>query len=127
MIKVFVYGTLKKGFYNDYVLGKSEGKFIGEGVTDPCFTLVSLCAYPAVLDKGTTTIKGEVYEVKTLEHLDWLEGYPEFYNRKVITVNVDGIEHLATMYYIEGDIDHQGIVSEGEWNREVQHTFTYGE
>lgn len=114
-INLFVYGTLKQGFYNHNVIEQSNGKFIGKGVTEPSFTMFSLGAYPGVYLGGTMSLKGEVYQVDSLDRTDWLEGYPEFYNRIVIPVTVGEKEILATIYYIKGEINHRGIIEDGEW------------
>lgn len=115
MFNVFVYGTLKKEFYNHNVIKRSNGRFIGDAITDPIFTMVSLGAFPAVIPNGDTTIKGELYETDSLEFLDRLEGYPSFYNRKVVSVKVGDKDYLATMYYIDTIQEHSGIVESGEW------------
>ena len=55
---VFVYGTLKKGYYNHYLLEDDSGaKFIGPGITIDKYPLVVASAYhiPFLLnakDKG---------------------------------------------------------------------------
>ena len=81
---VFVYGTLKKGQPNYPVMERAKGKFIGHFGTDPEFTMYDLGAYPAVSNGGNTSIKGEIYAVEDIKPLDWLEGYPEFYDRHQI-------------------------------------------
>lgn len=93
---VFVYGTLKGGHYNNPVMDRANGRLIGKYTTDPEFTMVSLGAYPAVLEGGTTGIVGEVFEVDSLTPLDRLEGYPGFYNRKVI----DTVYGPAWVYFL---------------------------
>ena len=86
LIKVFVYGTLKKGFGNHILLEGS--KFLGYAKTNPLFTMVSLGGFPAVIIDGETSIQGEVYEVneEALRSLDRLEGHPNWYKRiEVVT------------------------------------------
>ena len=84
MFNVFVYGTLKHGHSNSVVMENSQAEFLGEDETEPKFTMYSNGAFPAVIEKGETPIKGEVYRVKDMSRLDSLEGYPDFYNRKLI-------------------------------------------
>lgn len=80
MHKVFVYGTLKKGYGNHRLLEKS--KFLGTAYTHSEFSLYN-GGFPYATDGGKNEIKGELYEVddNTLQNLDWLEGYPSHYNR----------------------------------------------
>jgi len=97
---VFVYGTLKKGNsrrgLNRWNVGAT---FIGDAVTaDAKFDLYDLGAFPAVGLNGENHISGEVWSVDdaTLEDLDRIEGYPDFYNR----IEVNTTQGRAWMYYI---------------------------
>lgn len=77
---VFVYGTLKRGFSNHYLLETAE--FVSEATIESGYKMVSLAWYPAILkdESSTTPIHGEVYRLtsdKELEALDFLEGYVE--------------------------------------------------
>lgn len=98
MSKVFVYGSLKKGYHNHRLLSESE--FLGEARTKPVFTMVSLGAFPGVVNEGHTSIFGEVYEVNAhvLNALDALEGHPHFYER--VRVVLDAHEQEAVWMYI---------------------------
>ncbi len=99
---LFVYGTLKRGFWNNALLKRA--KFIGEGVTRERFKLYTVGFPYAVPDSGGLPVKGEVYEVdqKTLSELDNLEGYPVHYKRKPVKVKLNsGREVEALMYYRE--------------------------
>ena len=82
---LFTYGTLKRGDYNDYLLGDSD--FVCGGVTKPEFEMVSYGTYPAIRP-GKSCIYGEVYRVTedTLEELDNLE-LPYGYERTEIEVS----------------------------------------
>ena len=86
--KVFVYGSLKKGFFNnEHYL--HDATFKGEFQTRPQWGLISLGAFPAMV-MGSLSVKGEVYEVNetTLAGLDRLEGTANgFYKRIRIRVN----------------------------------------
>lgn len=94
--KVFVYGSLKRGFGNHRLL---EGqKFLGEASTNyDDYVMHSLGGYPGVIhlqrsgylyykdkEPGQTYIVGEVYEVDDacMKALDRLEGAPSFYHRE---------------------------------------------
>jgi gamma-glutamylcyclotransferase (GGCT)/AIG2-like uncharacterized protein YtfP len=110
--KVFVYGTLKKGHGNHRLLEGS--KLLGNVITKPMFTMVSLGGFPGVLLEGSTPIVGEVYEVDevTMQHLDYLEGYPNFYDRTQIHT-----EHGSAWMYFLGPTykDSHDIVEDGDW------------
>jgi len=113
VIPLFVYGTLRKGYWNHYSYLASS-LFVGEALTVKEFTLyVSGIPY-MVEPKGDLAdraqIKGEVYFITKdeLEEIDSLEGHPTSYKREPIMVTVDNkeIEVLAYLYqYIpEGKI-----------------------
>lgn len=103
--KVFVYGTLKKGFRNHDVLG--ESKFLGEAETAPAYRMHKHHSYPFPClfhDDAGVSIKGEVYEIndRTLAQLDRLEGHPHMYRRESIQLaDVDGV---CLAYFWQGNI-----------------------
>jgi gamma-glutamylcyclotransferase (GGCT)/AIG2-like uncharacterized protein YtfP len=82
-VRVFVYGTLKRGQSNHGLLINEQ--YIGADCITMNGRMIDLGAFPGVVrdqqDEGT--IRGEVYEVceDTLNALDWLEGHPTFYRR----------------------------------------------
>jgi gamma-glutamylcyclotransferase (GGCT)/AIG2-like uncharacterized protein YtfP len=99
---VFVYGTLKRGFWNNYLLEGSE--LLGEGTTLERFSLYTVGFPYAVPDGGGLPLRGEVYRVdeETLKRLDALEGYPNHYKRKLTEVKLDdGRLVKALIYYAE--------------------------
>lgn len=75
MPRVFVYGSLMKGFHNHRLLEKNEAEFIDPATTTKEYALVSFGGFPGLV-YGDKAIAGEVYDVneKTLEELDHLEG-----------------------------------------------------
>jgi len=78
-------------------------EFVGEGITsDNIHDIFDLGSFPAVTE-GKYKIKGEVYAVddETFEYLDAIEGYPDFYNRKKISVNISSAKVTAYMYFID--------------------------
>lgn len=102
--KVFVYGTLKRGFINHGRLSKAsklgnaktvhKWAMIGKGKPFPYAIRPSELGYH---------IKGEVYDldsVATMGSLDKLEGYPWHYDKKVIEVELeDGTKTKAWIYF----------------------------
>lgn len=92
LIKVFVYGTLKRGEPNHHWLTEAEkgfSRFLTEATTLTKFPLVIGTRYniPFLLNKPNTGnhIQGEVYEVdeKMFANLDILEDYPKYYDREI--------------------------------------------
>nr|CAB3248923.1 putative gamma-glutamylcyclotransferase CG2811 [Phallusia mammillata] len=95
MNKIFVYGTLKDGFPNNYLLkNKDYGKctFCYNARTVNKYPLVVATEYdiPFMLDLEETghCIDGEVYDVDNimLKKLDEIESHPRFYRRTPIKV-----------------------------------------
>lgn len=103
--KVFVYGTLKRGFHNHRLLDVEGAEFLSQAQTDDPFRLV-VRSLPYVLhgvDHQTgKQIKGELYIVddETFRRLDRLEGHPRFYERKKVCITTDeGAQHNAWVYF----------------------------
>jgi len=95
---VFVYGTLKRGFGNHNLLKRSS--FLGAAKTKEKY-LMTCNSIPYLSDETKIApVSGELYLVKevTLKALDFLEGHPTFYQRKLITVIANGIEVSAWCY-----------------------------
>jgi gamma-glutamylcyclotransferase (GGCT)/AIG2-like uncharacterized protein YtfP len=107
---IFVYGTLRRGFWNHHLLKDSE--FIGEGITKEKYSLYA-DEIPYVVKEPLTQIKGELYIVddETLERLDLLEGHPSFYTRELVDVIVDNKIYKAWIYFYpapEGELIKSG-------------------
>ena len=106
--KVAVYGSLKQTFGNHSVLG--DAPLLTVGITMPIFKMISLGGFPGLVD-GIDSVWVEVYEVddEGLQQLDWLEGYPSFYDRQMIAVMTEagGIEQalIYTLSHHKGRYD----------------------
>ena len=112
---VAVYGSLRSGLGNHRVIRQDTVRQ-ADGIIEGMFSMYSLGAFPALaLSAAPTDIVVEVYEVADkaqAQSLDWLEGYPSFYDRKVVTL-ADGRE--CWVYFIHNLEQHQGLVSCGDW------------
>lgn len=110
-MKVFVYGTLKKGGYFSEVLTHST--FEGYATTVDKFTMwVQIkegkggnMTFPWLqnTDQGARVL-GEIYEVDlpTLVMVDRIEGHPNFFNRELYDVIMeDGTNHQAYIYTLD--------------------------
>lgn len=89
MHRVFVYGSLKRGYHNNVLL--RESRFIGERITqDETWIMRSLGGFPGVVKEYhgalSASIFGDLYEVDdiTLARLDRLESNGHFYNRELV-------------------------------------------
>ena len=117
---VFVYGTLKRGYGNSYLLDDSD--FVQEAMTSPEYTMRSLGGFPGVQLNGNTPIHGEVWRVnkKTMDRLDQLEGYPRFYDRKQIDLR--GCNYMPWMYFLpEQEYLTYPVIEDGVWRGYAHH------
>lgn len=116
-MRVFVYGSLMRGFHNHRLLRGS--RFVSWGYTAPEFTMVDLGSYPGVVRGGTTALRGEVYEVSTdtLAKLDVLEGHPKHYKRETELIETDGGHAIAYIYILQHGADRElpPVVEHGDW------------
>lgn len=93
-IRVFVYGTLKKGHpLHEHVLEKGRNvEFVRRDYIEEPLMMCSMGAFPALVydDYGgpneTYRVFGEVYTVddETLASMDFAEGHPKFYKRRKV-------------------------------------------
>ena len=111
--RVFVYGTLKRGFCNHTLLDEAE--FIGEATTVERFgfylgaddyapvveEIPYLYRHPKVTDEAIS-VHGEVWEISPtmLRQLDRLEGHPDWYQRENIQVQMDSEAIVAVQAYL---------------------------
>lgn len=116
---VFVYGSLKAGYHNHHVLANSA--FLGTGTTLPAFQMISFGSFPALI-QGDKAYEGEIYQVdnKTFQELDWLEGYPDFYNRHEESIEQANGEMIKCWVYTlanQGDypISQDSFVNRSAW------------
>jgi gamma-glutamylcyclotransferase (GGCT)/AIG2-like uncharacterized protein YtfP len=100
--RVFVYGTLKSGFRNHYLLGGCE--FFGDAATVPTYRMIEK-GFPVIMpDPEGKPLAGELYTVdeETLARLDQLEREGSSYDRVLIdvTLSLTSGEHLPTNAFI---------------------------
>lgn len=116
-----VYGTLKKGFHNSYLLNGS--KLVGEQEL-PGFKMFSMGSFPAVnlTDELDSTIKVEVYEVSdpnVLNKVYRLEGYTGERNNPhnwYDTIEVQTEWGPAEIFYFKEPLDTRAsVVASGIW------------
>ena len=64
-MRFFVYGTLKKGKHNNYIMG--DANLLGTAETAPVYSLVGGSGFPIIERGGETSVKGEVFETEDEE------------------------------------------------------------
>jgi gamma-glutamylcyclotransferase (GGCT)/AIG2-like uncharacterized protein YtfP len=81
--RLFVYGTLKRGFAGRVRLDGS--RYEGSARTAPGYALHDLGPYPALVVAGQGTVEGELHWVTT-EHLARLDEYegPEYARESIV-------------------------------------------
>jgi gamma-glutamylcyclotransferase (GGCT)/AIG2-like uncharacterized protein YtfP len=111
--RVFVYGTLRRGHRNHFLLETSN--FIAEAATLRAYWMITTGVFPVVLDAVPAdfgfpplAIAGEIYHVDdaTLEQLDRLEAKGRAYDRKVTDVYEGGRKVQAYIYIGVADYWH---------------------
>jgi gamma-glutamylcyclotransferase (GGCT)/AIG2-like uncharacterized protein YtfP len=110
MIKVFVYGTLKRGYGNHRLL---IGRSIFVGADSIRGKLYDLGNFPGVWH-GNDLVQGEVYKIagpEVLRDLDCLEGHPRFYKRTRVTTSAG----LRVFVYMLPTAERYSYLAEGVW------------
>lgn len=113
---LFVYGTLMEGYNNHRLIQEANGRKIGSGYTKLKYSMVMPSFPIALRNPRLYPIKGELFEVATLDRIDRLEGHPQWYKRYQIKVIVDGAEHTAWMYFqSRNESPSLTILEDGDW------------
>jgi gamma-glutamylcyclotransferase (GGCT)/AIG2-like uncharacterized protein YtfP len=102
-MRLFLYGTLKRGARNHHYLG--GGTFLGVATTMPAYRLYDLGPYPALVEEPGTgiAVSGELWEVLAalVMELDSFEGVPTLFERRSITLAHDAGPAHAYFYMRE--------------------------
>lgn len=125
-IRVFVYGTLKRGHGNNTAI--SDQTYLGRcAITGP-FTMINLGYYPGVVRTtgASNRIFGEVWRVDTdsLNIMDMIEGHPNFYERiKVGTPWKSAWIYTLPEDYLDGT---HPVLEGGLWEPSDEEVAFYG-
>jgi gamma-glutamylcyclotransferase (GGCT)/AIG2-like uncharacterized protein YtfP len=122
--KVFVYGSLKRGQSNAFMMEGAQ--FVAPARSVQCWRLVALPHYPALVrEDGPCRITGEVWEVPEtmMAELDRFEEVPVLYTRQEIEVELEGQEGgtsdrllVAHAYFMPAVLAAAGReLREGRW------------
>ena len=126
---VFVYGTLKKGCKRDLKeFADNRISAVPATIKGTMYTLAGFFeSFPAVRLGGKNLIYGELhtFSEETIEDvigsMDEIEGYSEersdnLYNRKTVTVTVEGGEKTEAYVYEYSDkLSDDDIIESGVW------------
>ena len=129
-MKLFVYGSLRKGMYNYDLYLKNQSEFVSEAYV--CGKLYSLKGkkYPAMIE-GNDQILGEIFEVneEVATAIDAMENYvPGDINNEYDRIDTDILDaqgnvitNLPIYWYNtkrEGSVELlDEIVSDGDWTK----------
>ena len=111
--RLFVYGSLKRGFRHHGVL--AGALFEGPARTASGFFLALQGEYPALVHGGEESVEGELFTVtpELLLELDRFEGCPDLYQREVVLLD-DG---TSAQSYLITRAQAQDLpkIPEGRW------------
>ena len=117
-MKLFVYGSLKRGFSNHHFLAGQL--FLGEARTIAPCRMYDCGGYPAAQRAADGyPILGELWEIDAAcaKRIDWLEGVEcGLYERATVEVDAAELLHEATIYLYSRSIE--GLEETGpEWKK----------
>ena len=102
---IFVYGTLKKGFPNNWVIIDLE--YIADAFTCEKYQMYPSLNYSfpyLIKSEKNYYIKGEVYKLNSkydLNALDEIEGYPSLFTREKIKIKILNGDILEAIIYFK--------------------------
>jgi gamma-glutamylaminecyclotransferase len=115
---IFVYGTLRSGFHNNYLL--MNAKLIGKGKTKTKMAMF-ISGIPYVNRSSPEyQIVGEVYSVddSTLKRLDSLEGHPDWYKREPEPIIMDDGEEIIAELYLNDN--SKNLAKSGDYENNIK-------
>lgn len=114
--KLFVYGTLKRGFRAHDMLQRWNAVFLGNATTAPKYQLYKVGWYPGMVcdESQEGGVHGELFQItkETFSALDRYEGAPTLFKRSKIFLD-NGEE--VTAYLYNQDYEVLERVESGEW------------
>ncbi len=120
MLRVFVYGTLKKGFPLDPARHNPAIEKIRIGIEPATIkgTLYDMIYFPAVKLGGDSIVEGEVHTYISDEILplfDSIESEGFMYKRKIVEITTSTGTHKAIVYEYIDELDDYNIIHDGIW------------
>jgi len=114
MTCVFVYGTLLSNEPNNHLLKTS--KLLGDSKVSG-LKMYDLGPFPAcIVSPEISEVLGEVWEIddKTFQRLDYLEGFPNFYNRTLVDTKFG-----EAWVYIHNEEPNGEYIPSGNWKNHL--------
>lgn len=115
-MRIFCYGTLKRGHGANRFLQDHDAVFVGESVTHARYSLYRLGWFPGmIIDEDVNGgVLGELYEVTEdcLDLLDDYEGHPSLFRREEIELQ-DGSKAISYLYQRNCSVAER--VEGGDW------------
>lgn len=112
-MKLFVYGTLKQGFNNHYIIENAPMIAKNTSIEGDMF---SLGGFPGVVP-GRGIVWGEIYDITEdqLKRTDRLEGHPTFYKRTPVVAG-DDVKIECETYFYQGETRDLTKIKNGVWS-----------
>lgn len=113
-MRIFSYGTLMSGMTRNYIMEDTGGKKTKDASLDG-YRLYANIDHPTMREEEGYSVMGELWEFdpstrdRVIERLDRIEGYPDYYTRKEISI--DGEEVLI---YIMTDMAFDAQIGIGD-------------
>lgn len=116
-MKVFVYGSLMKKYWNHYLLVKQ--RYLGRGLLKN-YEMYHVSSFPGIISKPGENIIGEVYDIDeiTLKRLDQLESEGLMYLRVEEDVIINDRTVKAFVYVWNRSVSGYSKVKEMPWRPE---------
>lgn len=123
-MKLFVYGSLKRGFFNHDRFGFSgAAEFLGEGTASGvALTQLRGMPYPHAFKYPDSVVKGELYELNNKQIADALDRMERGAGYVPHDVEVNG--ELATMYVANDEVAAHSIFKDGKPSGKVLEEWT---
>lgn len=117
MARIFVYGTLKRGFHAHGLMQNAPAAFLREATTAPRFQLYDIGAFPGLVEDESLEggVKGELFEVPeaALKDLDRYECVSRGLFRRGEVELEDGSKSLA--YFFNMSLEGAHRIESGVW------------
>ena len=112
-LRVFVYGSLKRGFSNHGQL--AGARFLGAARTGSGYVLYQIGRYPALVRARAGVVSGELFEVNAdlLRRLDVFENCPELYRRELVELSDQSRAFSYTMS--SAQVRGYGMLAQNSW------------